>query len=324
MKKTLKWIYGWILVPVALSILIMALVDFEDLSKIYKNISYYISKDASLIRQCVKSQTSSKLKEYHEYSCAINVATLKYTSDPKEAIKLCMKYSKLPGEYGRTPCEDAIERRLNNGFTKKDINNLFFEPSNNDTAISNNNASAKSDIDTSAKTNNTNNNANIDNSTLSKKTDWKTYTKVDYKFSFKYPGNIFAYDEVDHTNGQIPDVAGFGQHDPEKYDAMNRPPDNKSGSARILVWKNVSQDLKSWLKKEDSSVKENEWTDVKIGGIDAVFYSLKNKTFYTKKTYYIKYGNNIMGILGSSPTNQYSDKWIEAFDEIVQTFQFTK
>ena len=51
---------------------------------------------------------------------------------------------------------------------------------------------------------------------------------------------------------------------------------------------------------------------------------VKGVPFYTKKTYYIKYGNNIMGILGSSPTNQYSDKWIEAFDEIVQTFQFTK
>lgn len=156
--------------------------------------------------------------------------------------------------------------------------------------------------------------------------NWKTYNNTQYSFSFKYPTNIFAYNAVDNTSGQIPDVAGFGYTKPGQYDVGNPLPADKMGLARILVWNNVSQDLKSWLKIHEPNIKS--WTDTQIGGVAALVNYLKVTTAtegipMTFKTYYFKTGNKIIGIMGFSETNQYSDNWIVNFDKIIATFKFT-
>jgi len=154
-------------------------------------------------------------------------------------------------------------------------------------------------------------------------TDWKTYVNTKYGFSFKYPNNIFAYDVKDYTNGQIPDVAGFGYTRPGQYE-LGTVPTEKMGSARILVWTNVSQDLKSWVKIHEPNIKN--WTDTKVGDIAALVNYSKATTAsegnpMTFKTYYLKIDNEIIEIMGFSVTNQYSDDWIKIFDKIVATFK---
>ena len=153
--------------------------------------------------------------------------------------------------------------------------------------------------------------------------NWKTYTNTQYGFSFKYPGNVFAYDVVDYTNGQIPDIAGFGYTKPGQYE-LGTVPAEKMGSARILVWTNVSQDLKSWVKIHEPNIKN--WTDTKVGGVAALVNYSKATTAsegspMTSKAYYLKIGNEIIEIMGFSVTNQYSDSWVVNFDKIVATFK---
>lgn len=162
---------------------------------------------------------------------------------------------------------------------------------------------------------------------LDETSSWKTYTNTKYNFSFKYPDNVFAYDAVDNTNGQIPDVAGFGYTKPGQYDPGNPAPADKQGSARILVWTNVSQDLKSWVQAKEANIKS--WTDTQVGGLSALVNYSKDITSsfttpMTFKIYYLKADNKIIEIMGFSETNQYSDNWIVNFDKIVSTFKFTK
>lgn len=154
--------------------------------------------------------------------------------------------------------------------------------------------------------------------------NWKTYINSQYGFFFKYPSNVFAYDVVDYTNGQIPDIAGFGYAKPDQYELGDRPAE-KMGSARILVWTNVSQDLKSWAQIHEPNIKR---ADTKVGSIVALVNYSKATTAsegspMTFKTYYLKTGNEIIEITGFSVTNQYSDSWIVNFDKIVATFKFT-
>jgi hypothetical protein len=101
-------------------------------------------------------------------------------------------------------------------------------------------------------------------------------------------------------------------------------PAEKMGSARILVWTNVSQDLKSWVKIHEPNIKN--WTDTKVGDIVALVNYSKATTAsegypMTFKTYYLKIDNEIIEIMGFSVTNQYSDDWIKIFDKIVATFK---
>lgn len=165
-----------------------------------------------------------------------------------------------------------------------------------------------------------NNNTKESDETL----NWQTYTNKTHNFSFKYPDNIFAYDAIDHTNGQIPDIAGFGYTEPGQYDPGNPVPDNKQGSARILVWDNVSQDLKTWIQTKNPNFKN--LTEIKINGITALVNYSKDPTNAERnpmvtKTYYLKTNNKVIEIIGSSVVNEYSDTWIRDFDKIVATLQ---
>jgi len=155
------------------------------------------------------------------------------------------------------------------------------------------------------------------------KNGWQTYQSLKYNFSFDFPAGIYAFDADDKTNGQIPDVAGFGYRMPNQYELGNIPA-NKMGIARILIWENVEQDLGAWIRDKGDA---NNLEITKIGGYDGFYVYTKNENSpegrpTVFKAYYLKVDGKIIQIMGFSEINPYSDKWIVDFDEIVLTLRF--
>lgn len=155
---------------------------------------------------------------------------------------------------------------------------------------------------------------------------WNKYTNIRYNFSFEYPNNLIAYDSVDYSDGVIPVVAYFGYVDRRQYELGDKLSTDKMGGARILIWADVQQNLKSWVQVHEHNI--DQWIDAQIGGMAALVHYSRAITAsdgdpMTFKTYYLKTGDRIFEIMGFSITNQYSDSWIETFDKVVATFKFT-
>lgn len=154
-------------------------------------------------------------------------------------------------------------------------------------------------------------------------TDWLTYRNNTYGFSFMHPENIAAYDAIDHTGGQIPDVAGFGYTQPGEFEPGQLVPADKQGSARIIVWQNRNENLESFARAD--AQQGATFSQKIINGTPAIISFATDETYEerqakTTKNYYIKKGNTIYQVMAFTVNNEYTYDWIVLFDDIMQTF----